>query len=75
MGDYEDHLEDEYVDEEEDGYEDEQDEIEEAALSEEALKVLSYRQKLKEQLRSKLRQENGISNCVSPDKSLKPILK
>ncbi|KAH9605122.1 hypothetical protein KSS87_000453 [Heliosperma pusillum] len=64
---------DDQQDEDEEEYEEEE-EVEEEPVSQEALKLLKYRQKLKEQLRHKLRQENGGGLSKSLDQGRKPPL-
>ncbi|XP_056689669.1 uncharacterized protein [Spinacia oleracea] len=62
----------------EDKVEEAEDKVEEAekeSVSEEAVKLLQYREKLKEKYRSKLRQENGTQLSISQDEMKKPALK
>ncbi|KAL9241672.1 hypothetical protein vseg_015755 [Gypsophila vaccaria] len=54
--------------------EEEEEEVEEEPISEEAMELLKYRQQLKEELRSKLRKENGDVLSKSLDRGTKPPL-
>ncbi|KAL9245920.1 hypothetical protein vseg_019516 [Gypsophila vaccaria] len=52
----------------------EEEEVEEAPVSEETLKLLKYRQKLKEQLRTKMRKEDGGHFSKSLNQGTRPPL-
>lgn len=70
LDEYEDEYGDEYGDVGADEYEDDEEEEEvqeDEPLSEEAMKYLDLRQRLKERMRSKLRKENGVRPNNSKD--------
>lgn len=67
LDEYEDEYEDGYADEYEDEEEEDEEVQEDEPLSEEAVKYLNLRDKLKERLRLKLRKENGVRSNNSKD--------